>query len=296
MASAESTILVSETPERKRVDWTSFKPRISTNETKIVGLESARYGLDKPEYNINKADVLYTIWCNSLRLLDTRGYGILPELRNLVSMDYTLEYVPKFRAWINKYLTIARNSNIDLASTLNSYYTRSLPDGRIEVIHMMYVDYSNPKTRAMSETKFDDIIIYNDQELSKMNMSRYTFRLMVISAGDWNTASRKLGANKEYPVELVKWDRFYNNPLENVLAVKYQVLTTEERNKYFLDNDRLPAECCTFTADDPVVFWYNWPPGTLVRIFRDDPYLTNICDVRCEYRIVSSNLNPARKV
>lgn len=296
MALPES--VVNQAQERKRVDWKTFQPRLSTNQTTIQGLESARYGLDRPEYDINKRDILYIIWCNSIKLLYTRGYSILPELQALVYSDYTLEYTQKFRAWAEKYVTYSHVNKINIASSLNNNYSKKLPDGRVEIIQMTYVDYSNPKTRTMSETDFNKIIIDNDQKSNAYDRSHYKYRLMIISAGDWNTASRKLGANKsiaEYKVELVKWDSFYNNPLENVMAVKYQILSDAEKKNYFLSNDRLPTECCTFTSDDPVVFWYGLVPGTLVRILRDDPYLSNICDERCEYRIVGPLVNPARK-
>src|SRR5690606_19923344 len=114
--------------EKKRVDWKNFRPRLSTNETEIKGLEPARYGMDRPEYNVHKLDVLYTIWCNSIRLLYTRGYSILPELANMVYNDYTLEYAQKYQMWIQKYGT--HSINVDSATNLNGNYTKRLPDGK----------------------------------------------------------------------------------------------------------------------------------------------------------------------
>ena len=298
MASGETSVPGVSIQERKRVDWKNFKPRISTNETKIKGLEPARYGLDRPEYNIHKPDVLYTIWCNSIKLLYMRGYEILDEFKSLVYNDYTLEYQQRFFAWRDRFETIARTHDIFLSSSLNNRFSKRLPDGRVEIIQMIYVDYSNPKTRTMSDTFFNDIIKDNDKYNNSLDKNRYKYRLMIISAGDWTTACRKLAANKsitEYKIELVKWDRFYNNSLDNVMSVKYHILTEEEKMNYFLTNNRLPTECCSFTADDPVVFWYGLNPGTLVRIIRDDPYLSNICEERCEYRLVGTMVNPARK-
>lgn len=282
--------------KKKRVDWKNFKPTLSTNKSRVTGLESARYGLDKPEYNINKTDVLYLIWCNSMKLLNTRGYVVNKEFQDLVYTEYTLDYAQKFSKWLKYFMSIVQLRDINLPSSLNNSFLKQMPNGTVDRIQMMYLDYSNPKTRTMAEVHFDELIIDNDKVFSTINRYQYSYRLMVISAGDWNSASRKLASNKEYPVELVKWDRLYSNPLENVMAVKYFPLSEDEKKKYFTTNRKSPSDCCMFTIDDPVVFWYGWPRDTLVRILRDDPYLTNMCDVRCEYRIVSPIVNPIRKL
>ena len=84
--------------------------------------------------------------------------------------------------------------------------------------------------------------------------------------------------------------QLYTNPTRHVLVPRHTKLTEEERLNFFEKSRIKPNQLITFSLDDPIVSYYGWSAGDLIRIDRIN-LATNKTMVKASlsYRLVGRN-------
>lgn len=121
---------------------------------------------------------------------------------------------------------------------------------------------------------------------------------ILITLEDFTSDAKNAIAALTTPMIQVFFDyQLYTNPTLHKTTPLHTRLTPDERLKFLSQSRIQPGQMPSLTIDEPIVRYYNWKPGDIIRIERFN-IATDKIMVRnsIAYRIVSKNLsNPVKK-
>lgn len=120
---------------------------------------------------------------------------------------------------------------------------------------------------------------------------------ILITIEDFTSDAKKAIADITTPSIQVFFDRqLFTNPTLHKTTPPHYRLTPDERLKFLSENKIQPGQMPSFTLDEPIVRYYNWKPGDIIRIERFNIATDKIMVTRSiAYRIVSKNVSITTK-
>jgi DNA-directed RNA polymerase subunit H (RpoH/RPB5) len=81
-------------------------------------------------------------------------------------------------------------------------------------------------------------------------------------------------------------DELTFNPTRHIEVPKHELLSPEEASAILVGMKVTPTQVPIIKINDPIVRYYNWPVGGLVRIYRNDDYIKILAPESIFYRII----------
>jgi DNA-directed RNA polymerase subunit H (RpoH/RPB5) len=213
---------------------------------------------------------LLAIKKTQIKLVSDRGYTIPDSEIAIETMSLT-----EFTEYLRR-LSVGSKTK-SLRNLLTCSYTAELPDkttrsmlayfGSKDVQQSLSVDVvRNFFDRAERENHYEAILI-TDAKISHAGVS--------LLAG----------------LTLTKWQVFSDieltyNPVEHVDTPRHELLSPQEAQAKLIELKVDPSKLLILKAKDPVVKYYGWTVGSLVRIHRDDYSVSILSPKSINYRII----------
>lgn len=216
-------------------------------------------------------DQLFRIKKTQLEMVRDRGYDISHE-EAILRMN-----LEEFTLYV-KELSTQMKTGIR-GSLSRMYVSREQFDGANRNMLVYYGGKTNPQFKQVSA----DII---RQFIALIQNFGVYEAVLIVDAPLSSTGSDELSALK-----LVKWQVFFDsdlkyNPTKHVHTPPHTLLTPEETiatlNRMKVDVSQLVI----IKISDPIVRYYGWPAGGLVRVDRDDSAVSVISEKSINYRVI----------
>jgi DNA-directed RNA polymerase I, II, and III subunit RPABC1 len=182
---------------------------------------------------------LYTAWKTTIEMMLDRGYIFETPYDEIGYDEFRILYMDR---------------NCDIYAT----------DNTLEPGRKMYVKFVlNTKTKTSQVKEFID-------EITEKYIDATSDELLIVMRGSYNTNIMKIQKDKVYKYVQIMWVKnLLFNPTRHSLVPKHEKITKDEiselMEKYQLKSrTQLPL----ITREDPIVRWYNFKSGDVLRIIR----------------------------
>jgi DNA-directed RNA polymerase subunit H (RpoH/RPB5) len=215
---------------------------------------------------------LFDIKKTQLEMVRDRGYDISPEEEPILGM--TLAQFAEYGG------TLARaNPRASARSLLSRSYMSKRPDGSTRKMLVYYGGRTSPQQKQVSiEIVREFIGLIHRYEIHEA--------ILIVDA-----VLSSLGDTELSALTLTKWQVFFDseltyNPTQAEDTPKHELLS-EEAGRAKLRELRVDAsKLLIMKLDDPVVRYYGWSAGRIVRVYRDDSAISILAPKTINYRII----------
>lgn len=207
-----------------------------------------------------------------LQLVHDRGYELSQEEAAILNMN-----INEFGAYVNR-LAIA-NPRASIRSLLSRHYVGKSNNGSDRSMLVYYGSKSNPQQKQVSADVIREFIGL---------VQKYKFHeaILIVDAPLSSTGDTELSA-----LTLTKWQVFFDqdltyNPTLHVDTPRHELLSPEEAQAKLRELRVDISKLLILKQDDPVVRYYGWTTGSLIRIHRDDQVVNILAPKSINYRVV----------
>lgn len=215
---------------------------------------------------------LFDIKKTQLEMVRDRGYTIFPAEEPILGMSIS--------DFINYMGLLAKATpNVPLRSLLSRTYEAVLPDGTKKTILVYYGGKTNMQQKQVSADVAREFISL----IQKYGISE---AVLIVDAPLSST-----GENELARLKLTKWQIFFDqdltyNPVRHVDTPRHELLSPEaaELKLRELRVDR--SKLLIIKIDDPVIRYYGWTSGGIVRVHRNDESVSILSPKSINYRVI----------
>lgn len=210
-----------------------------------------------------------------LQMVEDRGYVISDAERAIYDMD------------VRSFVTFLNNS-LESYNKLVPEKDRRLLSNR----KLLSGSYLNPeKTEKM-------VVFFADHDKSTVSVEEAKeFRAFLMSKGVKEgiiIIDRPLSPSsvKELlPITSVKWQVFNDidlsyNPTHHILYQKHELISLEEEPELLKSMRVTKSKLLLIKKNDPIIKYFNWEIGRVVRIYRDNSALSVLTPYDINYRVI----------
>lgn len=182
--------------------------------------------------------------------------------------------------------------------TLSALYTSmDIPSDPREPVSKIYVHYIEASGKQVSTSEVDEIIAMmntiRNSPGEKLEM------VIVIATAKFSPASKQL-LTKDYDVRIQFWNIGEVHPPNHILQPKHILLPPEKKREILEKMAKGPtkvniSQLPKIFENDPVVKYYGWKPGNLVKINRPNIGLSTFVDESIYYRLIVPGDTPVPK-
>jgi DNA-directed RNA polymerase subunit H (RpoH/RPB5) len=248
---------------------------------------------DDLDFEDDEAYLWYTIKSNQVQMIQDRGIPIPEEERVLpdLSVEEFTDYYQ--RKALEMGIEMDKDTNFHAALS-QTYDDEGVP------LHVIYLEQHNETKNIRKE------------EVTKKFKEKYEvnvpMKFIFISELPITTqVLREIQNLNTIPIQVFLTSEFLQNPLHHILQQSYRLLEGEERLTFLTQLEpeerarqterglpiknviqpaMLPKIRKTIEPVDPVVKWYDWPKGGIVRIERTEIFLAQPVDEYVYYRTI----------
>lgn len=227
--------------------------------------------LDSDDSKLKKdAYIWFKVKQTQVEMIRDRGLTI-PE-----DEKFILDYNPseeKLKDWetrtlnyfVMKYRDLATGDGINFNSALSRAYLNEKTGITTVVIYLCRRNESTSITTAELTSKFEFYRkkYYKDGPLN----------MIFISEVDLNKNEEKIDCLNYIKCQFFLTSELLINPTKFVYYYPHFLLDEEERRRELLDNNILPDQLPIILKTDPIVKYFNWDTGGIVKIERTERYL-----------------------
>jgi DNA-directed RNA polymerase I, II, and III subunit RPABC1 len=140
------------------------------------------------------------------------------------------------------------------------------------------------------------LVFYGGREKSQISVAvttefierakHYTEAIFVVDADLSPQAMSNLKNLVQTRWQIFKDQELTYNPTKHVLTPKHVLLTSEEAAAKFREWGGDRSNMLLIDAHDPIVKYYGWPPGGIVKIYRDDVFISILVRKTIAYRLI----------
>jgi len=215
-----------------------------------------------------KMQRLFDIKKTQLELVQDRGYVVSPQEMAIFTM--TLE---EFTNYVNTMVVSQKKS---ARTVLSKSYDMVNDNG--EVIRKMEVFYAGKEKKYISSETVNEFI--------KRLTPKVYEAILIVNAPLSAPSSKELSA-----VHLTRWQIFNDsdlsyNPIRHVDTPRHELLSPEETQAKLKEMRVDMSKLLIIKVNDPVIRYYGWPVGGLVRVHRDDRAISILAPKSVNYRVI----------
>ena len=214
---------------------------------------------------------LFDIKKTQLQMVRDRGYDISPEEEVILTID-----VYNFANYITG-LAVA-NPRATARSLLSRSYMATLPDGSTRSMLVYYGGKSDPQKQVSAEVVRDFIGLVQRYRINEA--------ILIVDAALSSTGEKELSA-----LTLTKWQVFFDsdltyNPTRHVDTPRHELLSPEDAQTKLRELRVDLSKLLILKVSDPVVKYYGWTAGNLIRVHRDDQAVSILSPKSINYRVI----------
>lgn len=210
-----------------------------------------------------------------IEMMIDRGYVVPQEELDMLNSLNSEEMLTKF----NKlYPDITEQNQPFLYYIYSKVPVRGAPFERVAVAILHHPFTDTPYSKNLSETEVKAII-------TKAFENKITHIIIISRAAVEAFIDKELVRISGLQIEIFHYSRLFFNISKHLYVPKHELMT-EEETKDLLTNiskSQLPQ----ISYNDPVVRYYNFPVGSIIRIHRDNSILPVSVTRTYYYRLVS---------
>lgn len=215
---------------------------------------------------------LFDIKKTQLEMVRDRGYEISPEEEPILTMN-----INEFPNYINA--LAAANPRAATRSLLSRSYQATLTDGSTRSMLVYYGGKADPRQKQVSAEVVREFI-------GLVQRYRINEAILIVDAALSSTGEKELSA-----LTLTKWQVFFDseltyNPTRHVDTPRHELLSPEDAQAKLRELRVDLSKLLILKVDDPVVRYYGWTAGNLVRIHRDDQTVSILSPKSINYRVI----------
>jgi len=215
---------------------------------------------------------LFDIKKTQLELVRDRGYELSTDETPILTMNLN-----GFIEYLNR---LAMNhGKVPIRSLLSRSYIANLPDGSTRSMLVYYGGKTSPQQKQVSADVIREFI---------SNVQRYRIHeaILIVDAPLSSTGETELSA-----LTLTKWQVFYDheltyNPTTHIDTPRHELLSPEEAQEKLRELKVDLSKLLIIKVTDPVIRYYGWTPGNIVRIYRNDQSVSILAPKSINYRVI----------
>jgi DNA-directed RNA polymerase subunit H (RpoH/RPB5) len=168
--------------------------------------------------------------------------------------------------FVEKYSEIALEESINFNSTLSQVYVDEKKNINVAVIYLCRERESNNITMSEFNKKFHyykDNYFIEGKGLMMIFISEVSLSKQIQKAEKFNFVKTQFFETRE----------LFSNPTHSKFYYPHYLLTKEEIAEQLTRNHIRPEELGIIRRKDPIIKYFNWPKGGIVRIDRVERYL-----------------------
>jgi DNA-directed RNA polymerase subunit H (RpoH/RPB5) len=215
---------------------------------------------------------LFDIKKTQLEMVRDRGYEISPEEEQILTMD-----INNFIIYVNGLAT--DNPKASVRSLLSRSYLARLPNGSTRSMLVYYGGKTNLQQKQVSADVVREFIGL---------VQRYAINEAVLIV---DAPLSSTGDNELSKLTLTKWQVFFDsdlthNPTKHVDTPRHELLSPEEAQAKLRELRVCLSGLLLLKVDDPVVRYYGWTAGNLIRVHRNDQVVSILAPKSINYRVI----------
>lgn len=215
---------------------------------------------------------LFDIKKTQIEMVRDRGYTISDSELAILTMN-----LHSFENYINDLITSHSKSNI--RSLLSRSYTATLPDNTTKSMLVYYGGKNNPQQKQVSADVVRDFIGL----IQKYGINE---ALLIVDAPLSSTGESELSSLTLTRTQVFFDHELVYNPTTHVDTPVHQLLSSEETQAKVRELKVDKSKLLILRFDDPIVRYYGWIPGNVVRVIRDDYNLSILSPKSINYRVI----------
>ena len=216
---------------------------------------------------------LFDIKKIQLEMVRDRGYQISPEEEQILHTNLS-----GFINCVNE--LAAGNPRTSVRSLLSRSYISENPDANGVRLRMLvyYGGKTNPQQKQVSADVVREFIGFTQRGMNEA--------ILIVDAPLSPTGNNELSA-----LVLTKWQVFFDaqltyNPTTHVDTPRHELLSPEETREKLHELKADLSKLLIIKSDDPVVRYYGWKAGGLVRVYRNDESVSILSSRSINYRVI----------
>lgn len=215
---------------------------------------------------------LLDIKITQLQMVRDRGYEISPEEKPILGMN-----IDDFIAYVNR--IAASIQKPPGRALLSRSYTAKNPDGSTRSMLVYYGSKTNAQQKQISADVVREFI-------GLVQRYAITEAILIVDAPLSSTGDSELNA-----LTLTKWQVFFDseltyNPTLHVDSPRHELLSPEYARAKLQELKADLSKLLIIRSTDPIVRYYGWSAGSLVRIHRDDQAISILSPKSINYRVI----------
>lgn len=215
---------------------------------------------------------LFDIKKTQLQMVRDRGYEITRDEESILTMD-----LDGFLTYIQALATATPRASA--RSLLSRSYMAQRPDGTTRTMLVYYGGKTSPQQKQVSAEVVREFIHL---------VQRYAINeaIIIVDAPLSSTGDNELSA-----LTLTRWQVFFDseltyNPTRHVDTPRHELLSPEEAQAKLRELRVDLSKLLIIKVSDPIVRYYGWTAGGLVRVYRDDSAVSILAPKSINYRVI----------
>lgn len=215
---------------------------------------------------------LFDIKKTQLEMVRDRGYELSHEEEPILNMD-----IYNFSGYLNGLATV--NPRASTRSLLSRSYRATLPDGSVRSMLVYYGGKADTRQKQVSAEVVREFI-------GLVQRYRINEAILIVDAALSSTGEKELSA-----LTLTKWQVFFDseltyNPTRHVDTPRHELLSPDDAQAKLRELRVDLSKLLILKVDDPVVRYYGWTAGNLVRVHRNDQTVSILSNKSINYRVI----------
>lgn len=224
---------------------------------------------DKKE--LKDAYIWFSVKKHQVEMFYDRGLSIPEEEQFLLEYDSETESVKEWESrtipyFVGKYRRLAVEEGINFNSALSQVYIDEATNIKTLAIYLCRRTESNNITTAEFTSKFDYYRRQHYKDETQLNM-------VFISEVDVKDSKENSSCLHYIKCQFFLTRELLINPTRFVYYYPHSLLNEEERKRELTDNNIRPDQLPIILKTDPIVKYFNWQEGGIVKIERTERYL-----------------------
>lgn len=215
--------------------------------------------MDVDKVDKHKAQILFTIKKNQLKMVQRRGYNIEKEIGILE--DYTLEN------FLEVFLPLSEKTNI-LSRSILSYYSPYYENEKGDRLIVYFSDSKKDKKELGVEAVNDAI--------EEMMNNKAKNAILITPKPISSSARKRIDELPSYNISVFLDNEMTYDPTEHYLTPEHKALTVEEQRDFLERNDISIDQLPVITTADKIVRYYGFRQGQILEIKRINYYDTMV--------------------
>jgi DNA-directed RNA polymerase subunit H (RpoH/RPB5) len=215
---------------------------------------------------------LFDIKITQLEMVQDRGYVLTEDEADLLLARDFNEFVMHVNRLVQEHQKSVR-------SALSRMYELRDAEGKLIKTMLVFYGNKNPSQKQIS-------VEVVRQFVTLIQRYNFTEAVLIVDAPLSSTSNDELKAVVTTKYQVFQESDLTYNPTRHVDVPRHELLSPEETQAKLIEMKADKSKLLIIKADDPIVRYYGWKPGGLIRIHRDDRAISIIGSKSINYRVI----------